>query len=349
MEKRRLGFSDLYLSVLGMGCWQYGGGKYWGPQNQKDVDEVVHRALDLDINYFDTAEVYNDGESERSLGTALKGIRHKAIIGTKVTPANTSPSVLRQRCEDSLRRLQSDYIDLYMVHWPITPHGIEHFTNDRAVIDTPPSIEEAFGTLSTLQKEGKIRYIGISNHGVKQMNQVKATGVQVVANELAYNLFSRGIEEEILPHCVSNHIGAIGYMPLQQGLLSGKYKSLDEIKPMQARSRHFHHVRGEGARHHEEGAEEEIVEALSKLHELADQLKTPISVFSLAWVIANRNVATTIVGSRNIEQLKSNLHSTYYQLSSELYNQLNEITKPILKKLGSNPDYYENRYNSRIE
>jgi myo-inositol catabolism protein IolS len=349
MEKRQLGYSDLHISTIGMGCWQYGGGKYWGPQNQSDVDEIVRYALDMDINYFDTAEVYNDGESERSLGLALKGIRDRAIIGTKVTPANTSPNKLRQSCEGSLRRLQTDYIDLYMVHWPITPHGIEHFTDDHAIIGNPPSLAEAFETLIALQKEGKIRHIAISNHGVKQMKEVQSTGAKIAANELAYNLFSRGIETDIIPYCKSNAIGMIGYMPLQQGLLSGKYKTLDEIKPMQARSRHFRQGRGEGSRHGEDGAESEIIEALVQIQALADQLGVSISVLSLAWVIANKDITTTIVGSRNIEQLKSNIQGATFHMEEDVYLKLNQITEPVLQKLGSNPDYYENRNNSRIE
>jgi myo-inositol catabolism protein IolS len=349
METRPLGSSGLKLSVLGMGCWQYGGGRYWGPQSQSDVDAVVDRALDLGINYFDTAEVYNDGDSERSLGIALKGKRERALIGTKVTPANTAPATLRQHCEASLKRLGTDYVDLYMVHWPINAHAIEHFTDEREVIDNSPSVDETFYTLDELRKEGKIRHIGISNHGLKQMNQVQSLGVPVVANELAYNLFSRAIEKDIISSCTASGMGIIGYMPLQQGLLTGKYQTLDDIKPMQARSRHFHHSRGSGSRHHEEGAEEEIIQALAEVQGLADELSVNISVLALAWVIANPSITSTIVGSRDIEQLKLNVQGAYFTLSQEVYARLNEITEPVLQKLGWNPDYYENRGNSRIE
>ena len=180
MEKRRCGRSDISLSVVGVGCWSFGGGpgSYWGPQEQKDVDDVVHAALDNGINYFDTAEGYNEGRSEEALGRALEGRREEAVIGTKISPSNTEPSVLRRHCEASLRRLRTDYIDIYMVHWPIT---------DR-------SVEDAFDTLMSLRSEGKVRSIGISNFGVRQMEEALATGARIDVNQLCYNLLSRAIE-----------------------------------------------------------------------------------------------------------------------------------------------------------
>lgn len=203
---------------FGDGCWQFGGdsNSYWGDQSQKDVVEVVSMALDNGINYFDTAEMYNDGESERSLGLALKGRRHKAIIGTKIKPSNTKSKTLREHCEASLRRMQTDYIDLYMLHWPINAQSILHFSNDESLIADPPTVEEVFHTLKELQQEGKVRYIGISNHGIEQMEEVRKTGVQVVANQLIYNLICRAVETEILPYCADHRIGVIGYMGLHQ-------------------------------------------------------------------------------------------------------------------------------------
>lgn len=348
MEKRTLGSSELRVGRLGMGCWQYGGGVYWGAQSQKDVQEVVHQALDLGVNYFDTAEVYNDGESERSLGEALKGRRHEAIIGSKVSTAHTRAQVLRERCEGSLKRLQTDYIDLYMLHWPMNPLSVKHYTDDPELIQHPPDVQEVFDTLQQLQREGKIRYIGISNHGIAQMKEVQATGVPVVANELAYNLFSRAIEESILPYCMQHEIGVIGYMPLMQGLLSGKYTSLSEMKPLHTRTRHFHHSRGEGSRHGEEGAEAEMTAALQELRTLAGGLGVSVLTLALAWTTANPAIATTIVGSRTKEQLVSNYKAASYELTPDVIAQLHAITQPVLDKLGSNPDYYENRNNSRV-
>ena len=349
MEYRKLGKSDLRVSVLGVGTWPFGGGDYWGEQSQEDVDRVVHGALDFGINFFDTAEMYNNGASETSLGIALRGRRDRAIIASKVTPANAAPDRLRKSCEQSLKRLGTDHIDLYMLHWPINPHSLEHFTSDKAAIARPPSIQEAFATLKSLKKEGKIRAIGISNHGVKQMQAVLDCMDDVVANEIAYSLLSRAIEDSIMPDCVSHDIGIIADMPLAQGRLTGRYASAGEIAPMQARSRHSHHSRGQGTRHSEEGAEKEVFEAIAKIRELAARHGVHMASLALAWAIANKNIATTIVGSRTLEELSLNVKSVDYKLSDDLKDQLDTITKPALEKLGNNPDYYENRLNSRIE
>jgi myo-inositol catabolism protein IolS len=348
MEKRRMGRSDMLVSVFGLGCWQFGGGAYWGGQDQKDVDEVVSMALDQGVNYFDTAEMYNEGESERSLGIALKGRRDRAVIGTKISPSNTQPALLREHCEASLKRLQTDYIDLYMLHWAINPVSIAHYTGNKEDAKDAPPVQDIFDTLRSLQKEGKIRYIGISNHGVEQMKEAQATGVQIVANEMMYNLLSRGIEEQVLPYCVNQDIGVIGYMGLMQGILSGSYRSIDEIPPLRARTRHFHHSRGEGTRHGEEGAEAEVIQALSDVKRLADELGVAMSKLSLAWAFYNPSIATTICGSRNLRQLEENLEAASFTLYPDVVEKLNQITAPVLKKLGSNPDYWENNQNSRI-
>lgn len=341
--------TNLSLSVLGMGCWAYGGGKYWGEQSQKDVDEVVHAALDLGINYFDTAEVYNDGESERALGLALKGRRTEAVIGTKVSTSNTKADDLRRHCEESLKRLGTDYIDLYMLHWPINPKAIAHFTSDKGLISSPPSIEEAFSTLLQLQQEGKIREIGISNHGVLQMEEVRKTGVNIAVNELPYNLISRGIEEEVLPYCKKNNIGVLGYMALQQGILAGKYSLAESIPAAQAHSRHFHFSRGaDQSRHGEAGAEKEIFELLQVMNKIALEINTNILYLSLAWAMAKEGITSTLVGSRNISQLTMNVGAASFKLPGDVIEMLNRLSEPVLAKMGSNPDYYESRKNSRI-
>jgi aryl-alcohol dehydrogenase-like predicted oxidoreductase len=349
MELRKLGKSNLNVSSLGIGCWAFGGGDYWGAQSQSDVNAVVHKALDLGINFFDTAEVYNNGASESSLGLALAGRRDRAIVCTKVAPANASPADLRQHCEDSLRRLQTDYVDLYMMHWPIAPHSIEHFTADRTRIDNPPSIAEAFATMEDLKREGKIREIGVSNHGLKQLKDVFGVTDAVVANEMAYNLVSRAIEEDVVPFCTENDLGIVAYMPLQQGLLTGRYHAPEEIAPMQARSRHFHHSRGTGSRHGEEGAEAEIFAAIAEIEALAASRNTNIATLALAWVVAHKEMTTTIVGCRNLDELALNVSCLELPMDPALVQQLSRLTDPVLAKLGTNPDYYEGRASSRIE
>lgn len=349
MRKNRLGKSDLIVSVLGMGCWSYGGGSYWGEQSQKDVNEVVAMALDSGVNYFDTAEVYNDGASESALGEALKGRRHEAIIGTKVSTSNTKPQTLRAHCEASLKRLGTDYIDLYMLHWPINPKSIEHFSSDAALIADPPSVAETFETLMNLQREGKIRYIGISNHGVEQMKEVMKTGVTLAVNELPYNLISRAIEGELMEFCGQNQISILGYMALQQGILTGAYEKVSDLSEAQLHSRHFHFSRGGAmSRHGSEGAEAEIEVLLAGMKAMAADLKISVPALAIAWTVRDKIVASTLVGSRNVKELKMNIDAVDIVLPQEVVSELNRLSQPILDRLGHSPDYYESVANSRI-
>lgn len=349
MVKSQLKNTDIEISRIGMGCWSYGGGAYWGEQDQKDVNRVVSMALDRGINLFDTAEMYNDGESEASLGEALKGRRSEAVLVTKVSPSNTKPDVLMKHCEASLKRLGTDYIDIYMVHWPITSHAIKNYTNDKELIGSPPSVIEAFDTLNRLRSEGKIRQFGVSNFGVVQMQEVLAANAGIVINELPYNLLSRAIEEDILPFCIKSGIDVIGYMALQQGLLAGIYKTANDVPANQAHSRHFHYEHGgDVSRHGEEGAEEEMFEAIKKINEVAGDLKVQIAQLSIAWAVARQGITCTLVGSRNTRELELNIEAAELKLETGILTLLDSISAPVLHKLGFSPDYYENRNNSRV-
>lgn len=347
MKRRKCGNSDLVLPLLGVGCWSFGEGDYWGRQNQRDVDAVVQRALDIGCNYFDTAEVYNDGASERSLGKALKGRQKEAIIGTKISPSNTEPKILRKHCEDSLRRLQANTIDLYMVHWPIHPHSIRHFTDDESVINNPPEVETVFDTLMKLREEGKIRYIGVSNFGVQQLAEVMNTGAEIAVNELPYNLFMRAIEVELLPFCQEQDIGIIAYMPLMQGILTGKYSTPDEVPKMRARTRHFSSHR-QGSRHGEEGIETLTFKKLDRIRAIAEEQNISMAHLALAWCMENSAISCVLTGARNVSQLEINAKATSISLKRELVAVLNDVTFPLLKRLGANLDYYENSSMSRV-
>ncbi len=326
MEKRKCGKSDTEISVVGIGCWSFGGGSddYWGQQDQQAADEVVSAALDQGINYFDTAEGYNEGRSEESLGQALKDKRDKAIISTKISPSNTEPETLRQHCEDSLRRLGTDFIDIYYVHWPIT---------DR-------SVQDAFATLMDLKAEGKIRSVSVSNFGVQQLREAIASGAQIDLNQICYNLLSRAIEVEIVPLCLEENIGIVPYMPLMQGLLTGKYRSIDEIPPNRRRTRHF---QGDvaPARHDEPGAEELTFDIVEHLRQIAAEEEIAMAQLSLAWVMAKAGVTSVLVGARNRRQLEDNARSADLDLSRELIARLDDLTQPLLDALGPNADYWE--------
>ena len=346
MKYRECGNSGLKLPVLGLGCWAFGGGDYWGNQSQDDVNQVVAKAIDLGCTYLDTAEVYNDGESERSLGIALRGKRDKAIIGSKVSPHHTNPDDLRKACEGSLERLGTDHIDLYMVHWPIHGHALRHYTDDQNVIANPPKTLPAFETLEALRKEGKIGHYGVSNFGVKQLGELADAGFRPVVNQVCYNMLSRAIELEIMPLCKKLHIGIIGYMPLMQGLLTGKYDVIDDIPWQRTRTRHFSGTR-EGSRHGEGGVEPLLENALTELKNLAEEIDEPLTRIALAWCAENDAVTSTICGARDVHQLSANMAATHLGLGPGIMKQLNDITEPIKVAMGMSPDYYESTVNSR--
>ena len=348
MQTREIA-KDIKISRLGMGCWSFGGGEYWGEQNQKDVDIVVHKALENGVNFFDTARMYNDGESEKSLGLALKNKRNHAIICSKVSPAKAYYKTLKEECEISLKNLCTDYIDIYMMHWPINKYGVKHFTEDPEIIANPPTAEEAFGALSDLKKEGKIRAVGVSNYGVSQMREAIELCPDLSVNEMTYNIISRAIEEEILPFCREKNISMITSMSLMQGVLTGRYAKIEDIPPHQAHSRHFKNERGQGtARHYEDGAEDEITEVLKTLNEISTDLNISVAQLSVAWVFANKQIDCALLGSRNEVELLENIQAAEIILPPDTIEKINAVSLPVLKKLGSNADYYENTKNSRI-
>lgn len=347
MEYRTCGKSGLKLSVLGAGCWAYGGGQYWGAQDQKDVDAVVARALELGVNYFDTAEAYNDGASERSLGIALKGRRDRAIVGTKISPSNAYPGTLIEHCEASLRRLQSDYVDLYMIHWPIHPHSIRHFTKDQAVIDNPPRIADTLATLVRLKEQGKVRAIGVSNFGAARLHEAHRLCPDVCADELPYSLLTRAIEAEMIPCCASLNVGVIGYMTLLQGLLADLYPSLKEVPPWQRRTRHFSCRSCELARHGEEGAEDQTDRALADIREICRETGWTMPAIATTWAIANPGITCALVGARTVKELEANVRAVRDPLPADVVARLNGATEPLLAALGPGFDYYENTRDDR--
>ncbi len=321
MERRIAGKSGIEISPMGIGCWSYGGGDYWGPQAQSDVTAVANAALDAGINFFDTAEGYNNGRSEEALAVALKGRRHEAVIGTKVSKPD--PATIREHCEASLQRLQTDYVDIYMIHWP----------------DDEIAIEESMAELTHLQEDGLIRAIGVSNFGVAQLTAALETGASIAVNQLCYNLLSRAIEPELLPLCRKHDVGILGYMPLLQGILTGQYKSAEEIPPVHARFRHFRDDRPQ-ASHGEAGAEEEMFETLEAIREIAEAEQVPMARLAIAWAMARPGITCMLVGTRSINELTENLNVLNYSLSADVIGRLDEITAPLLVKLGANPDYF---------
>jgi aryl-alcohol dehydrogenase-like predicted oxidoreductase len=346
MEKRVCKNSGLELSVMGTGCWAFGGGEYWGEQDQKDVESVVHASVDSGINYFDTAEAYNDGRSESSLGKAITGIpRDKLIIGSKVSPSNCYKETLIEHCESSLKRLQTDFLDLYMVHWPLHPHSIRHFTKDIRIIENPPEIGDALEALQLLKQQGKIRYFGVSNFSSSQLNRLPLEKIAI--NELPYNLLCRAVEYDALSTCSENGIGVIGYMALLQGILADIYPSLKDIPVWQRRTRHFNSLNTKECRHGEEGAEYETLAALKEIRRICKESGCSMTEIAIKWILTNPAITCMLTGSRNVRELEANVKAVHSPLNLEIKTELDRITLPLMEKLGNHIDYYECAENDR--
>jgi len=346
---RPLGNSGIEVSPLAIGCWSFGGGAYWGGQAQRDVNEVVALALERGVNFFDTAELYNAGESERSLGAALAGRRAEAVICSKVGPDHAYPGELARSCEESLRRLNTDYIDVYLLHWPINYRSVLHFTSDERKQNNLPRADEAFEAMVRLKQAGKVRAVGLSNFGLAQMKEALAAGAPIDVNQLPYNIFSRAIEASIQPFCVERGISIVCSMALMQGVLTGKYAAPGEVPPGLARTRHFAKGRGGGASRHESpGVEAALFEALERLKRLARDCGVTLAQMAVAWTLARGGVAATLAGCRNAAQLHENLGALSLRLPEDVIEKIDAISAPILSALGDSPDYYETDENSRI-
>lgn len=323
METRSCGRTSLRVPVLGVGCWSFGGGSYWGDQDQRDVDEVVAVALELGCGFFDTAEAYNEGRSEEALGRALRGRRDRAIVASKIAPSHCTPELLIRHCEASLRRLGTDYLDLYLIHWPLAS----------------PALGETLASLDKLARAGKIRHLGLSNFGVKQIAEARASGVLLACNELPYSLLSRAIEWEVMPASEREGMGVLGYMPLMQGLLTGKYRSAEELPPNRARTRHFRADRP-GANHGEPGAEPETFGALEAIRGISLRVGIAMEHLAIAWSVARPAVSSTIVGARSAAQLRDNARAVTTGLAPEIVAELDRATDALKTALGRSVDLF---------
>jgi aryl-alcohol dehydrogenase-like predicted oxidoreductase len=322
MQYQMLGQSGLRVSTYALGCWPFAGGSVWGEQDDATSIATVHAALDAGINFFDTAEAYEAGTSERVLGQALLGRRDQAIIATKVAANHLTAEEVIAACERSLHHLQTDYIDLYLIHWP----------------NWQVPLSETVGALEKLKEQGKIRAIGVCNFGVQDTTEI-LQHYPIATNQLPYSLLWRVIEREILPVCLSNDIGLMCYSPLAQGLLTGRYTSAEEVPPGLARTRYYASHRADG-RHGEAGCEKEVFAALAKIKEIADGLGQSMAAVSLAWLRQQKGVATILIGARTPEELAWNLPSLELRLSDDVINALAAATEPVKQKLGSNPDMW---------
>lgn len=312
--------SDIQVSSIALGCWPFAGGNVWGKQEDSASIAAVHAAIDAGITFFDTAEGY--GRSEEVLGRGLKGKRDQAIVATKVSTTNLAAKEVVRACERSLRALQTDYIDLYQVHWPNW--------------DVP--LAETVGALESLQNAGKIRAYGVCNFAEQDLAEMIGLG-RCVTDQMPYSLAWRGVERAVLPLCRPNGIGVICYSPLAQGVLTGRYASVEDVPKGLARTRHYASKRAM-SKHGESGHEEELFAAVAALSSIAEDLGEPLAAVSLAWVRQQEGVTSLLVGARNADEVRRNLPSLALTLPEEALARLASATDRLKEALGDNLDMW---------
>jgi aryl-alcohol dehydrogenase-like predicted oxidoreductase len=316
MEYRELGRTGVQVSPLCLGAMMFGA---WGNPDHDQGIAVIHRALDAGINFVDTADVYSGGESEEIVGKALKGRRDSVVLATKVhgTMHDTDPNMkgnsrrwIIQEVENSLRRLQTDWIDLYQIHrWdPVTDH------------------DETLGALTDLQRAGKIRYLGSSTYPPSAIVEAQWTAekrghARYVCEQPPYSILVRGVETEVLPTTQRYGMGVIPWSPLAGGWLSGKYRKGGDITGHRAArmpARYDLSLPGNRAK----------LDAVEELAQLAEQAGISLIHLALAFVIRHPAVTAAIVGPRTLEQLEGQLGAVDVQLSAEVLDAIDEIVPP---------------------
>jgi aryl-alcohol dehydrogenase-like predicted oxidoreductase len=305
MQTKRLGTSDLELTPIGIGAWAMGGGGWafaWGPQDDDESIAAIHAALDAGLNWIDTAAVYGLGHSEEVVARALRGRSHKPFVFTKCARVwnenreigkSLKADSIRRELEASLRRLQLDSIDLYQIHWP----------------EPDEDLEEGWGAMAQLQKEGKVRWIGVSNFNVGQLRRAQAIA-PVASLQPPYSIVSPEIEESLLPYAQANHIGVIVYSPMKSGLLSGAM-TRERIAAMPADDFRQRTPPFQEPRLTRNLALAELLRAIGKRHG-----RTPGEV-AVAWTLRHPAVTAAIVGMRSPKQVEGVIGAAEFRLSPE--------------------------------
>ena len=317
MHTSRLGHSDLEITPVGLGAWAIGGGGWafgWGDQDDHDSVAAIREALDLGVNWIDTAPVYGLGRSEEVVARALRGVGHRPLIFTKcgrvwderrqIGKRLTARSV-REECEASLRRLEVDRIDLYQIHWP----------------EPDEDVEEGWTELARLRDEGKVRWIGVSNFSVEQLERA-ARIAPITSLQPPYSLLRRGIEAEILPYCRSRGIGVLAYSPMASGLLTGAWSkqrvaSLAEDDWRKQKNPLFQ----------EPGLSLGLAVA-DVLRDVAAAHGASPGAVAVAWVLGHPAVTAAIVGARRAGQVADVVAAATIELSAAERARIEAVLPP---------------------
>jgi aryl-alcohol dehydrogenase-like predicted oxidoreductase len=316
VQKRKLGFTDMEITTCGFGAWAAGGGNWewgWGPQDDAESVAAIQKGLDLGINWIDTAAAYGLGHSEEIVRKALKGRRDKVYIATKcglVWDGRSNGTVgnrlkaysVRQEAENSLRRLGVEVIDLYQIHWP----------------KPDEDIEEGWTEIARLVEEGKIRYAGVSNFSVEQIQRVQQIH-PVASVQPEYSMLERSIENDLLAYCAQQQIGIIAYSPMASGLLTGTYRraTVDTIAADDWRRKFSVHFR--------EPALTANLALVEKLEQIARRFNRNPAELAVAWVLRRSEITAAIVGARRPSQIEQTASASDWQLPAEVVNEIEDL------------------------
>ncbi len=307
MQYRKLGHSSLSLSAIGLGCM--GMSEFYGTRDDQESIGVIHRALDLEVNFLDTADIYGNGKNEQLVGKALEGRREQVVLATKFgnqrdaagsfIGINGRPEYVRQACDASLRRLGIETIDLYYQHR----------------VDANVPIEETVGAMSRLIEEGKVRYLGLSEAAPATLRRAHKTH-PISALQTEYSLWSRDPEDELIAVCRELGTTFVPYSPLGRGFLTGKFKSPDDLEPGDWR-RNNPRFQGDNF--------QQNLDLVHRIEEMAREKSCTPSQLALAWVLAQGEDMVPIPGSSRVPHLEENLAALEVSLSPEDLARINEV------------------------
>ena len=311
MNTRQLGTDGPWLTEIGLGTWAIGGpwDWGWGPQDDRDSIRTILRALELGINWIDTAAVYGLGHAEEVVARALKGRRSEVFIATKCglvwddrgnVVRNNHPESIMRECEASLRRLNTDYIDLYQIHWP----------------DANTPVEESWEAMIRLQEQGKVRYIGVSNFDVPLLERCEALH-HVNSLQPPYSMLNRKVEKNILPWCQQHGVGVVAYSPMQSGLLTGRFdKSRLAPDDWRHKSPYF-----------KEPQLSKNLQFVEKLKPIAAKYDKTVAQLAISWVLMHSAVTSAIVGARRPEQVEEIVDGAGWKIAEEDMVQIDEVSR----------------------
>lgn len=299
MKQVPLGKTDILVSELCFGCWQAHG---WSTSDDEHFITMVHRALDSGFTFFDTAEAYGNGHSEKLLGKALAGRREQVVLSSKFPFHKSDPARIRQSLESSLKNLGTDYIDLYHQHWP----------------PKSPPLEDTIRELEKLKAEGKIRAVGVSNWMEPEWAEIDDAS-RIDCLQPCYSLLWRSIERTVLPLCRANSIAVIPYSPLCQGILAGKFSDLSNVPADPRKDNRFLTPERWPA----------VVHVLDVLREVATLQEKPLAAVALRWLLDQPGVTAPIVGMTSNSQLEGNLQALGWHLDEVSLRRLDEVSRAV--------------------